>query len=87
MIEVYLCVNIRTRSLAEVACQQALEGAAMAGFVTSHFMDCIVDGIQVQFLGALGQIDLALSGAELGGHAGLQIGLRGVAQHLAQQFS
>lgn len=33
MIEVYLCVNIQTRSLAEIALQQTLEGAAVAGFV------------------------------------------------------
>ena len=45
-----------------------------------------MDGVQAQLLGALGQIHLALGGAELGGHTGLQVGLGGVAQHLAQQL-
>ena len=37
----------------------------MASFVTGHFVDGIVDGIQAVLLGADGQIGLALSGAEL----------------------
>ena len=52
--------------LAEVALQQALEGAAMSGFVTGHFMHGVVDGVQVQALGQLGQLELAGGGAVLG---------------------
>ena len=35
----------------------------MPGFVTGHFVHGVVDGVQVQGLGPLGQVGLALSGA------------------------
>ena len=43
-------------SLAEVALQQALEGLAMAGLVAGHLMHSVVDGVQAQLLGLLGQL-------------------------------
>ena len=49
--------------LAEVALQQAFKSLAVAGLVTSHFMHGVVDGIQVQALGQLGQLELAGGGA------------------------
>ena len=36
--------------LAEVAVQQTLEGLAVAGFVAGHFMDGVVDGVQIILL-------------------------------------
>ena len=45
--------------LAEVALQQAFESLAMAGFVPRHFMHGVVDGVQVQGLGQLSQLELA----------------------------
>ena len=45
--------------LAEVALQQAFESLAMAGFVAGHFMHGIMDGVQVQFLSQLRQLELA----------------------------
>ena len=39
----------------EVALQQALEAAAMASLVLCHLVDGVMDGVQVQFLGLLGQ--------------------------------
>ena len=45
--------------LAEVALQQAFESLAVSGFVAGHFMHRVVDGIQVQFLGQLRQLELA----------------------------
>ena len=46
--------------LAEVALQQAFESLAVAGLIAGHFMHGVVDGVQVQLLGTLGQIELAL---------------------------
>ena len=45
--------------LAEVALQQAFESLAVAGFVAGHLMHGVVDGVQVQLLGHLGQVELA----------------------------
>ena len=49
--------------LAEVALQQAFESLAVAGFVAGHFMHGVMDGVQVQFLSLLGQVELAGGGA------------------------
>ncbi len=51
--------------LPEIPLQQALERLAVPGFVAGHFMDRVVDGVQVQGLGALGQVGLAGGGAVL----------------------
>ena len=69
--------------LAEVAVQQTLEGLAVAGFVAGHFMDGVVDGVEVQLLGLLGQIHLAGTGTALGVNAHLQVLLGAVGQDLA----
>ena len=47
------------RLLAEVAVQQASESLAVAGLVAGHLMDGVVDGVQVELLGLLGQLELA----------------------------
>ena len=39
--------------LTKVTLQQALEGLAVAGLVACHFMDGIVDGVQIVPLGPL----------------------------------
>ena len=44
--------------LPEVPFQQALERLAVPGFVAGHFMHGVVDGIQVQRLGLLGQLNI-----------------------------
>ena len=49
-------------------------------------MDGVVDGVQVQGLGALGQVGLAGGGAVLGLYPHLQVLLGGVGQDLAQQL-
>ena len=58
----------------------------MSGLVLGHLMDGVVDGIQTQLLGALGQIHLAGAGAALGVHTHLQVLLGAVGEHLAQQL-
>src|SRR5699024_9289628 len=45
--------------LTEVTLQQTSEGLAVAGFVAGHLVDGVVDGVQVECLGALGQVGLA----------------------------
>ena len=45
-----------------------------------------MDGVQVQFLGLLGQVHLAGAGAALGVNTHLQVLLGAVGQDLAQQF-
>ena len=72
--------------LAEVALQQALESLAVAGLVAGHLVDGVVDSIQVQLLGLLGQLELTGGGAVLGVDAHLQVLLGGVGDHLAQQL-
>ena len=58
---------------AEVPVQQALQSAAVTGFVLSHLMHGVMNGIQAQLLGLLGQLHLALAGAALGIHTGSQV--------------
>ena len=72
--------------LAEVPLQQALEGLAVTGLVPGHLMHGVVDGVQVQLLGLLGQLELAGGGAVLGVNAHLQVLLGGVGYDLAQQL-
>ena len=57
--------------LLEVALQQTLEGAAVTGFVAGHLVHGVVDGVQVQLLGLLGQVHLAGAGTALGVNAHL----------------
>ena len=45
--------------LAEVALQEAFKSLAMAGFVASHLVHGVVDGVQIQGLSQLGQLELA----------------------------
>ena len=42
--------------LPEIPLQQPRKGFAVTGFVTGHLVDGIVDGVQVQGLGALGEV-------------------------------
>ena len=58
----------------------------MARFVLCHFMNCIMDGIQVQFFGHFGNFQFGGTCAFLGFHAGFDIGL-GVPYYLAKQLS
>ena len=46
------------RSLPEIPLQQSLEGLAVPRLVPGHFMHGVMDGVQAEFLGFLGQIGL-----------------------------
>ena len=73
--------------LAEVALQQAFESLAVAGFVACHFMHGVMDGVQVQFLCLLGQVELAGGCAVLGFYAQFQVLLGRVGNNFAQELS
>ena len=77
---------IRDFSRLEVTLQQAGESLAVTGLVAGHLMDGVVDGVQVQGLGLLGQLELAGGSAVLGVHAHLQVLLGAVGQDVAQQL-
>ena len=48
--------------LGEVALQQAFKSLAMAGFIAGHFVDGVVDSVEVQLLCQLGKLGLACGG-------------------------
>ena len=56
----YICL------LPEIPLQQSLEALAVPGFVPTDFMHDVMDGVEVQRLGLLGQVGAALGGAVLG---------------------
>ena len=58
----------------------------MAGFVAGHLVDGVVDGVQVECLGALGQVGLAGGGAVLGLDPHLQVLFGGVGDDLTQKL-
>ena len=62
--------------LAEITSQQTLEGLAVAGLVAGHLVHGVVNGIQAQLLGLLGQLGLAGGRAVLGVHAHAQVAKR-----------
>ena len=59
--------------LSEIPIQQAFEGFAVPRFVAGHFMHGVMDGVQAEFLGFLGQVGLSLGGAVFGFHADAQV--------------
>lgn len=82
---------MRTRSgtgslLLEVTVEQAFEAAAVASFVASHFMNCIVDSIQVQFLSTLSNTGLVSASTAFSVHTLFEVGLR-IPNHVTEQFS
>ena len=72
--------------LAEVALQQALERLAVTGLVARHFMDCVVQRVEIVLLAQLGQVGLAGSRAVFGLDANGQVLLGGRGNDLAQQL-
>ena len=58
----------------------------MPRFIAGHFMHGVMDGVQAELLGFLGQVGLALGGAVLGFHADAQVFLRAGGNDLAQQL-
>ena len=74
------------RLLAEVALEQSGEGTAVTGLVAGHLVDGVMDGVQVELLGQLGQLGLAGGGAVLGLDAHLEVLLGGVGHDLAEEL-
>ena len=73
--------------LAEVSLEETLECSSVSCFVLGHFVNCIVDGVQILLLSLCCQLFLACTCAGFGFYSHLQILLRGISNSLAQQFS
>ena len=58
----------------------------MAGFVACHFVNGIVDSVEVEFLGAFGDTVLVFASTTFSVHALLEVGL-GVPNAVAEEFS
>ena len=56
----------RNGLLPEIPLQQACESLAVPRFVAADFMHDVMDGVEVQRLGLLGQVGAALGGAVFG---------------------
>ena len=72
--------------LLEVSVKEALEGSAVTGLVLCHLVDGVVDGVEVQLLCHLSQLELAFASAVLGGNASFEVLLGGGKNDLAQQL-
>ena len=72
--------------LAEVALEQAFKSLAVACLIAGHFVDSVVDGVEVQLLGQLGQLGLAGGRAVFGFDAHFEVLLGGVGHDFAQQL-
>ena len=58
----------------------------MSGFVAGHFMHGVVDGVEVELLGELGELGLAGGGAVFGFNAHFEVLLGGVGHDFAEEF-
>ncbi len=72
--------------LLEVSVVEALEAGAVAGFILAHFVNCVVDGVEVLLLCEGCDSLLVLACALLGEHSLLNVGL-GVPYALAEELS
>ena len=70
---------------AEIAVVEPLEAAAMASFVLSHFVNGIVDGIEISLLGVGSDTHLVLVGTGFGQHALVEVGL-GIPYAVAEEL-
>ena len=71
---------------AEIAVMEALEAAAVAGFVFAHLMYRVMDGVEVELLSERGEVFLASASAVLGIDAHLEVLLRGVGEDFAEEL-
>ena len=78
--------EIVVKILLEIPLQQALECLAVTGLVPGHLVNGVMDSVQAQLLGLLGNGHLAGSGAVLSVYTHLKILLGGVGDNLAQQL-
>ena len=79
-----ICV-LQKDLLLEIAVVETFEAATVASFVACHFMNGVVDGIEVEFLGALGDAGFVFAGTGFSVHALFEVGL-GVPNAVAEEF-
>ena len=75
----YLCL------LFEVAVVETLEALAVASFVFCHFVNSVVDGVEVLLFGAAGDAHLVGVCTGFGGHTFFEVGL-GVPDAVTEEF-
>ena len=71
---------------AEVAAVEALEALAVASFVLSHFVNGVVDGVEVELFGAFSDAHLVGVCTGFSGHTFFEVGF-GVPHAVAEEFS
>ena len=71
----YAVIVSRLFLIAEITVEESLETAAVTGFVLGHFVNGVVDCIEVGSLGVLGDAHLVGVGTGLGVHTLLEVGL------------
>ena len=69
----------------EISVVQTFKTSSMTSFVTSHFMNSVVDSIQVQFFSTLSDTSLVSASTAFSIHAFFQVGF-GIPNTITQQF-
>ena len=74
------------RCLSKVTIQKAFESAAVAGFVASHLVNGVVNGIEALLFGFLSKLEFAHRCAVLGFNAPLEVLFGGIGDDFTQQL-
>ena len=67
--------------LAKVTLQQALESLAVTGLVAGHLVDGVVDGVEIELLGELGELEFCRCKI-----AAISTGNRVKREHISKNF-
>lgn len=80
------CGNyLEKRLLFEITVVEALESFTVTCLVLSHLVDCVVDGVEVAFLGVACDAHFVFAGSAFGDHTFLEVGL-GVPDDFSEEF-
>ena len=86
ILNFFLSIYSSEGLLLEEAAEETLEASTVACFVLGHLVYAVVDSVETEFLGHLGNVHLAGASTFLSQHALLNVGL-GVPYHLAEHLS
>jgi len=73
--------------LSEVTSEQTCECLAVSCFVACHFVNGVVDSVKAEFLSLLSEFELAFGSAVFSCYAHFEVGLGGVGNNFAEEFS
>ena len=83
-----MCRRLQYRLiLFEISFEQTLECLAVSCLFSSHFMDCVMNRVEVGSLGSLGEVCLAFGCAEFSFDSHFEVLLCGIGDYFAEQFS